>query len=428
MKKIGLFFCFFILCPTMVFAIEFQPIGFESLSMGGAGVASARGSFAVYYNPALLSEPVHGAEFALCVGVGAREVNLVDHIDKLADIDIENTFDLMEEEAPGGIASSDVKDKINTIKNELQSIAEKNGLQLMPTVSLGMQIKNFGFGIFGLSEATGYAVIDSKHLDFIVKIDDDYYKYNETTGQYESSDETEYQNSSLQYAIENNLTYLKLAGLAYLEIPIAYAHEFETPFGTLTIGGAVKVMPGWTFDAKIDIDTASEDIDDELSDADKRDTSWGIDLGLLYKPKIPGLKIGLVGKNLNTPKFDTAKGNTYKIKPMVRAGVAYDFWKITFAADIDLTANPTFIPNYKCRFIGGGFNFHPFSWFSLRGGIMGNVAEGDEGVIFTAGLGFGLKWFQLDIAGQVSSKKGHFQEHAIPRYTRIQISLVSKWF
>jgi len=427
MKKF-VFVFILILWPAFLFAVEFQPIGFESLSMGGAGVASARGSFAVYYNPALLIKPVHGAELSLCVGVGIREVNLVDHIDNLADVGIEETFNLMEAEVTGGVASQTVKNNVRIIQTELASISQKNGLQLMPTASLGIQIKRFGFGIFGVSEATGYAVIDKNHLNFIVYDENTgrYYKYE--AGQYISSDRSEWESSSLQYAVENNLTYLKLSGIAYLEIPIAYAHQFKTPFGDLAVGAAVKVMPGWTFDAKIDVDTASEDIDNELKNADKRDTSWGIDLGLLFRPKVEGLKFGIVGKNLNTPKFDTVKNNTYKIKPLVRAGMAYDIWKITFAMDVDLTANPTFIPNYNCRFIGGGFNFHPFSWFSLRGGVMGNVAENNEGIIFTTGLGFGLKWFQLDVACQVSSKKGHFQEHAIPRYTRIQISLVSKWF
>ncbi|MCD6319683.1 MAG: hypothetical protein J7M03_03280 [Candidatus Desulfofervidaceae bacterium] len=35
-------FGFFILLPVLAFSAEFQPVGFESLSMGGAGVASAK--------------------------------------------------------------------------------------------------------------------------------------------------------------------------------------------------------------------------------------------------------------------------------------------------------------------------------------------------------------------------------------------------
>ncbi|MDL1970450.1 MAG: hypothetical protein LWW94_05675 [Candidatus Desulfofervidaceae bacterium] len=42
---------------------------------------------------------------------------------------------------------------------------------------------------------------------------------------------------------------------------------------------------------------------------------------------------------------------------------------------------------------------------SLQQNELRNIAESDEGLIFTGGLGFGLKWFQLDIAAQVSTKK-----------------------
>jgi hypothetical protein len=93
-----------------------------------------------------------------------------------------------------------------------------------------------------------------------------------------------------------------------------------------------------------------------------------------------------------------------------------------------LTSNETFIPDYESQFIGGGINFHPFSWLSLRGGAMTNMKEKDEGMIWTAGLGFGLKWFQLDLSGQYSSKESEYDGNTIPRYGRVQVAIVSKWF
>lgn len=59
---------------------------------------------------------------------------------------------------------------------------------------------------------------------------------------------------------------------------------------------------------------------------------------------------------------------------------------------------------------------------------MKNLQESYVGTVYTAGLGCGLKWFQLDIAGQISSKKGEYEGDEIPRYARIQVALVSKWF
>ena len=69
-------------------AVEFQPLGFKSMSMGGAGVASASGSYAAYYNPALLAVHKHGLEIAISPGIAYREINLVDSIDTLAALEI----------------------------------------------------------------------------------------------------------------------------------------------------------------------------------------------------------------------------------------------------------------------------------------------------------------------------------------------------
>jgi hypothetical protein len=59
---------------------------------------------------------------------------------------------------------------------------------------------------------------------------------------------------------------------------------------------------------------------------------------------------------------------------------------------------------------------------------MSNIKESQEGTIVTAGVGFGLKWFQLDISGQMSTNTTEFDREEIPNYARLQVSFVSKWF
>ena len=179
------------------------------------------------------------------------------------------------------------------------------------------------------------------------------------------------------------------------------------------------------------MDSKSDNLSDELDNAKRKDTSFGVDVGFLYKPEIiSNLAIGLVGKNLNTPKFGTASGGKMEIDPQVRAGFAYDLGgdRISFALDADLTENETFIPNYNSQFVGGGVNLHPFSWFSFRVGLMENISESDEGIIYTGGFSIGIKWLQLDVAAEMASKKGEFEGDEIPRYARVQVALVSKWF
>ena len=113
---------------------------------------------------------------------------------------------------------------------------------------------------------------------------------------------------------------------------------------------------------------------------------------------------------------------------MFRGGVSIDLtdW-LTFAMDVDLTANKTSIPDYRSQYIGGGFDIHPGSWISLRAGAMRNMVQDEEGTILTAGLGFGLKWFQLDISAQAATKTGTYDGNEIPRYAKVNIAILSRW-
>ncbi|MDT8303521.1 MAG: conjugal transfer protein TraF [Sedimentisphaerales bacterium] len=418
-------------------AAEFHVIGFDSVSMGGAGTAVAGGSFAPYYNPALLPEHKNRVEVSLSAGVSLREANLAEPIDILADIDIEETLNNIEAELPTALPldglPADLHNDVVTIQNTLFSIPDTNVLELMSCASLGIQVGNFGFGFYGVSEGAGYAVVDKNHLDIIVETSIpgyNYLKYNVEDREFVLSDLSEYEQSSLVYALDEGNTYVQLKGLAYTEIPFAYAHQFTTRWGTINLGGALNVMPGYTIDEKVEIDTESGEISDKLEDSKEYDTSYSIDLGLFYKPqKMPKLSLGLVAKNLNTPTFDTSSGITFEVKPQVRGGVAYDLIgdKVTLAFDADLTKNETLIPDYYSQFIGGGIKYQPFDWISVRGGAMQNIRESLEGTILTTGFGLGFKRFQLDIAGQYSTRQGEYDGESFPRYSRIEIALITKW-
>jgi len=414
-----------------VYAIEFQPLGFEPLSMGGAGVASARGSSATYYNPALLAVHEHGTQIEVSAGLGIREINVARHIDTLADANVMDTIDRIAEHAPvNGSNSPEDRSNITTIKDTLRSISAKNGIQIMPSATMSAQIGKFGFGAYLVSEATAYAVIDPQRLDLIVKNSGLYFEYDDPNDLYSNVSESDYNARSIEYALDNGLTYLKLTGLAYTEIFLSHARTFTFKPGALSIGAAFKIMPGYTFDEKIAIDTESGEIDNKLTDSEKRDTSWGIDLGVLYRPqRFEKLSLGLVMKNINTPKFETAHGDTLEIKPQVRTGAKYDLWKdrLSMALDLDLTNNSTFVPGYKSQYLGGGFNLHPWSWLCIRAGAMQNIQDSEEGTILTGGFGLGLKWFQVDLAGQMSTKNTIYDREEYPRNFRVQLSLISKW-
>lgn len=427
-----LFLCVFSVCFVEVAqSAEFQPIGPIAISMGGAGIANPQGAYSVYFNPALLAKHQHSAEISLSAGAAFRERNFADTIEDLSDIDVDETIEnFLATASPGASVPPDLQQDILTIQEDLTTLVEENGAQVMPTVSLGVQAGNFGFGVFGVSEATAYAVVDADHLAFIGEIDEAYYAYDPATGQYRLSSQAEYERSSIEYAMNNSLTYAQLTGLSYAEIPMGYAWRLTPGFGALDMGASVKVMPGRTYDMSIDVDTDFDDLEDEFKNADKNDVSWGIDLGMAFTPEaVSNTTFGIVMKNLNSPEFDTNKGNTLEVDPQVRVGMASDFFdqRLTFALDADVIANDTYISGIDSQFIGGGLNFHPFSWLSLRGGMMKNIRESADGTILTAGIGAGVKWIQMDVSGQYSLKNSEYDGDEIPRYARAQFSLVSKW-
>lgn len=216
-----------------------------------------------------------------------------------------------------------------------------------------------------------------------------------------------------------------------VECPISYACQFKSPLGPLSVGGSFKLLAGTTYNGQAKIDTESGDISDELDHADQTSNTYSYDAGVLWQPQgCNNLAIGAVGKYLNSPKFDIANSNAkYTVEPMWRAGIAYSCLqnRLDFAADYDLTTN-TLDDGNASQYLGGGLNYHPTSWLSLRAGAMQNLANNDElGTIGTAGIGIGLKWVQFDISAQMSAKKGYYDGKETPRYARLNAALVSRW-
>ncbi len=416
-----------------LFGFEFQPVGIESISMGGAGVARAKGDIAAYYNPALLAENKRYLKVYVGALVGGREINLANSIDRLANkYELSQTIDTIKEHAPiSGSNDEKTKSNIKGAIKELYRLSNGNGLELQPGVLFSTQIKNFSIGAYALSDLRAKAIIDRDHLYLIFKDDKDggYYYYYPDTDTYGATDSETYKKYSLEYAIDNKLTYLDVKGIALLEVPLSYAFGYTLKGNTkVDFGINMKFIKGTTYYNILAIDTDSDTLSKSLKENTKSSSNFGIDLGALIKKD--DLKIGIVGKYLNAPSFKFYDGSKYKISPMVRAGISYDVkdW-LNLAMDIDLTENKTLIENYNSQYIGMGaeFKFEKYASLSLRTGIMRNLVEDDEGFIPTLGLGVGLKWFRIDAAAAASTKQGDFNGDKIPRYFKLNIAITSNW-
>lgn len=431
---------------TSLSSAEFKPVGFKAVGLGGAGVASTRGSLSGYYNPALLRFSDHTTELSINVGARLRESNLIDHVDTLHKVDIDGTLSRIGNDINGTVSQTDI-DNLKTAQNTLANIGITNALQVSLVPAISAQISDaFAVGIYANADIGMNLHLDKNYLDIIVKDDNSntYAKFNpnNTTvnNGYSVSNQTEYEASSLQYGIDNNKHYIKVDAMALVELPISYAKAFDTKNGTFSIGGNIKPMGLTTYSQRLRLGESSETAEngsDDSSNETKYKSTFGLDLGIAYRPTDSKVTFGLMGKNLNSPKFKvdaTPTTNPQKdvtIDPLVRAGLSLPAWNdnIEFAFDADLTKNKTLVEGEKSQLIGGGFEFHPSSWFALRAGAMKDIASEkfDDGVIVTAGLGFGLKWAQIDLSAQASSKKGEYDGSTIPRYSAVNLSFVSKW-
>ena len=413
----------------VLFGYEFHPIGFRAIGMGGAGVANASGSMSAYYNPALLAQHKYSFETGVDVGIGIREMNVINPIDKLANTyDLTGAIDKIGDNAPNsGTNDPDTIENIKGSLTEIYKLSNGNGFQLEPTAGFGMQMGNFALGAYASAEIASNAVIDREHLYLIFKDEDNggYFYYYPDTDTYGATDKKTYEKYSLQYALDNNLTYININGIGLAEVPVSYATNIDLRGATLSVGVNLKYMQGITYKSLLSLGSDSDELENSLTDNSKTTSTFGIDMGILVSSD--AVKVGLVGKNLNSPEFDYYDGTKYKLEPMFRGGVAIDFtnW-LTFAMDIDLTRNKTSIPDYKSQYIGGGIDFHQ-SWFSIRAGAMRNMLQDEEGTILTAGFGFGLKWLQLDVAAEASTKTGTYDGNEIPRYAKVNIAILSRW-
>ena len=422
-------------------AQSFAPIGYKASSMGGAGVASSKNAMASYYNPALLAKPDSDVEVALGVGIGYVDNGVVESVNKLNDAG----FSALLDKASTDYTSLTLADRAALInsKDIIIGMDGQGGL-VTPDAYFSAQISSFSLGVIGSSEIAALAVVDQTRTQLIFD--------NGTGGGPTGYTDIEtgqtggynfYTTNSLVYAVDPSAvdaadlsdptTFLDVDTLSIAEVPLSYGHAFDTAIGDISLGGSFKFMQGTTYNGKVNIDTEFDDIEDRLKSTEKKTSTFGVDLGLLYEPEFSeGLRIGLVGKNLNKPEFDRVDGSKIEVDPMIRVGLAYDILdSLEFAIDYDISENDTLLASttgvYKTQYIGGGLNWHPVSWASLRGGLMDNLSSSQEGTIYTAGLAVGPSFFQLDVSAQLSSKENTVEGDSYPASARVNIALVSRW-
>ncbi|MDD5302177.1 MAG: conjugal transfer protein TraF [Elusimicrobia bacterium] len=404
MKPTIAFLALLIASSSPVRALEWHARGARALGMGGAGVALAQGPLAAYWNPAALGRPTSNA-YGLQIPFGVHAAMTGSVIEGAKNL--KNLYDNKANGTP--VTDAQVADALNKLNQP--------GSGLRFDGDFGTDFKAGKIGVFlnGTVDAGAVPQVDLGH------------------------------NTAAQ--IQNNTSKLIVKGANIVELGAAYGHELPFAPG-LYLGGALKVMTANVGYSDYFIASNSNDqgtIVNKLKDGAEKSSNFGVDAGLLWdvartfdgvalKPRL-----GVVGRNLNNPKFKqpaaaTAAGLTgkYAVNPQVRLGVSispFNWWNL--AADVDLTRNLTPVDNAASRQFGLGTEFNVFnrSWLNipLRIGFMRNTAETSAGNVFTAGAGLNFLHVILDASAAVSNKRvvteSQGTEKKMPREVALGVQL-----
>lgn len=422
-------------CSTQGFGLEFGTMGNVSAGMGGAGVAVKNSPFALYYNPALLSAETKRVRFGYSLGLEAREKNL----DKIVDINLGglNSSNLT---STTGADFKSIQHNLETLKSALSqnafNLISQNGVtfQFAPALLRG-SIGTFGVGYFASFYGGSSIRADANRMELILKYSNggqgaggEAYCKVDFNGGCTPSDKATYENSSLQYSLEQGDAHSIVAqGFLLNEIPIGYAYTFYTKYVNINLG-----ISGRLISASLNKQTTFLSNNTNLGNEAKNFANKGnfetkanfaIDAGAMLEIDLPDfryLTFGFVAKNINSPKFTYSNGGEVQIKPQFRLGVAYNQNNLVFAIDADLNQNEMIShSNQKpySQMIGGGLKID-LKAFDIRAGLMKDIRQ-DDGIIITTGvniLGF------LDIAMQCGTELAQTQKWgSFPRYLSLKV-------
>ncbi|EPJ7089384.1 conjugal transfer protein TraF [Citrobacter amalonaticus] len=363
-------------------------------AMGGTGVASANYGSGVLINPALLAKSQPDDDitviFPAIGGQISDKDNLRDKIDDVTDdvnqyrrsLDNINPLDLFVPGSAGyrqvSTAAGDLADQLESLKGKTASAKAGGGL----AVSIPNDVLAVAFVAKANARARVSSSIDQGDIDTLRGV--------------------EAVPSSILAVDPDNLKSKGFGRAAIVsDYGVAVARQFELGGVPVSVGVTPKLQKTWLYNYTVSIyDFNSDDINSSRYRND--DTGFNMDAGLAADFG-EHWTVGLSGQNLFSRDIDTREvagvRDTYQIRPLVTAGVAWQNDLLTLSADGDLTETKGFKSEEHSQYVGVGAEVRPLDWLAVRAGYRADVEDNDSNV-FTGGVGFApFNRVHLDLMG-----------------------------
>lgn len=386
-------------------------------AMGGTGVASAHYSSGVLINPALLAKSQAEDDVAIIFpSVGAQisdQDNLQDKIDEISD-EIRADQEMIDDLTVARIMAdpqgtlSELQGAAGSLADQLEFLEGKTA-HGNAGAGIAVSIPGSGLSLAFVAKANAHArvssEIDQQDIDFLRRLQGSMGMTNQMAlGAARNGSDV----------ITRNLNSIAKGRAAIVsDYGVAIARQFDFNGLPISVGVTPKLQQTWLYNYTTSIYTYDSS-DFNSSRYRNDDTSFNVDVGVAVDLG-ENWTVGLSGQNLLSRDIDTndirvlngrtgqevSYQDTWQIRPLVTAGVAWHTGLLTLSVDGDLTQTRGFKSEENSQYVGAGAEVSLLGWLAVRGGFRSDV-KGNDSNVFTGGLGFApFNTVHIDLTGIV---------------------------